>query len=331
MKTISRLTNWHPLIAAALFAMGAAIFIPPQKTGVELELLPPPPPAPFLHAAALGRARIAADWMWLKAVQFIGKPGVGDLGYPGLGRWMERIVDLVPGFESAYMRTSVLISTVPDQVEEAVALLARAEQNLVPARCRRNGMCHDQATTTTPSEELTGCGLCPEMEACNWEIPLWRGFVAYFGQLDPEGAASHFCQARRRGGPPYLAQLATRLRTETKSCDSVRKHLALFLRQNEGQEGNRNENTALLTEEHIIRLLIRCEKSSLQQAEGAYRLQNGRPPSSIDDLVRAGLTSLPFAPPGQCWTIGAHGITLGPCASDSASRTATETAVPLEP
>lgn len=315
MKTPLRFMNSYALIVAILMMLGVGLLLPENRAGTEARVLPEPPPALLLKVAALGRERVAADWMWLRALQFIGKPGVAEMGYPGLGGWMERIVDLVPGFEAAYMRTGVLLSTVPEQLDTAERLLARAEQNLVHARCRRANRCNSGVATSAVVGNKKTCSPCPTLEDCNWEIPLWRGFVSYFGKLEADTAATHFCEARRRGGPPYLSQLATRLKNDVQSCASLRNHLGVFVRENTNTLGEKKEVFSLLTQEHQIRLLLKCEKQALEQAAGAYRLRVGRAPVSIDELVDEGLLSPPFAPAGQCWEIGDTGIALEGCSS----------------
>ena len=313
MKTTAWIVTSRTLIIAVFMATGAGLFFPDTRSDVEADTLPQPPPLLLLKSATLGRERVAADWMWLRALQFMGKPGVAENGYPGLGEWMERIVDLVPSFEAAYMRTAVLLSTVPEQLDSAERLLSRAEQNLVHARCRRQNRCQGKASTATASADNNACTPCPALKACNWEIPLWRGFVSYFGKLEANAAAAHFCESRRRGGPPYLEKLARRLKADAKNCASLRAHLSVFLRENAQAAGKMTEVSALLTREHQIRLLVKCEKQALQQAAGAYRLREGTSPDSVDELIREGLIAPPFAPSGQCWQMGDQGIALGPC------------------
>lgn len=307
---------WRELVAAVACMAIAAWCLPNVRTDAEAEQLPPPANRFVWETAALGRPHLAADWMWLRAVQFVGRPGSDAAGYPGLGAWMLRIVELSPLFEAAYIRTGVLLSTTPGQIDAAADMLARAEENLVSARCRRT----EQCTSTRPDAKLSSdnvlapCSPCEDRVGCAWDIPLWRGFVAYFGQLEPKTAAAHFCEARRRGGPAYLSQMAARLREEVQTCGTLRRNLAVFLENSADGNGRSQDVSSLLTRQHKIRLWVQCEKQNLRQASGAYRLRKGHSPRSIDDLLEEDLISAPFAPPGQCWNLEQEGFALAACA-----------------
>lgn len=309
-STVVRDVGW--LAVFLMLGSSAAVLAPSGARSSERPGLSPPAPPLLLQVAALGRYHAAADLLWLRAVQFIGTPGSEASGYPGLGAWMQRITHLSPAFEAPYFTAGILLATVVDQTDEASELLGQAERNLVPPRCAAPVSCVRPDGDIDPETASRDCAPCAELEGCNWEIPLWRGFVSYFGQLDTKTAAVHYCESRRRGGPEYLSRFVARLARQVDSCRALRSELVEVLSQSQG-----DERAALINTSGQLRIVLHCEENALKQAAGAYRLRFAKDPTSVEDLISTGLAERPFAPPGQCWMYGTEGFVLQPCSAPS--------------
>lgn len=309
------------LLVAAVFAGSAMGLAPPPRVAAAPHTLEDPPPVGLVKAVALGRHAGAADVAWLRTAQFIGAPHSERVQYAGLEHWIDLIQALDPEFKTPYFHGSVLLSTLPGRERVAADILADAEQNLVPERCRLDAAC-PLPDFSDPDDVRAKCVPCPSLveQECNWEVPLSSGFVAYFGQLDSAAGARFFCEARRRGGPQYLTPFAARLTNKATSCKQLREDLGGVVRQS-GQGGSE----LLQGGNQQLRVLLRCEEEALKHAAQVFRLRKGDPPTSVRQLLEEGiLESPPWVPqPGLCWNREAGSslrFELGPCRESAPTR-----------
>jgi hypothetical protein len=225
-----------------------------------------------VQVASLGRREAAADAMWLRTVQLMGSTAYETAGYPHLETWLGHIADLDPQFVTPYLLGAVLLTTDRARSEVVDEILARGEVAL------------------------------PHL----FSLPMMRGFVAYFGALDPARAAGHYRRAAAfPDAPEYLGAFAKRLDHEVASCGNLQRNLA-----DAHAHATQRERDMLEGEARTI--LENCQKTLLERGAAAFRLSRGHEPT-VDEVVAEGLAEAPVAPRGQCWKLDHGRAALGPC------------------
>jgi hypothetical protein len=301
------------LVPLFLFALlfGASVLSSPAPRVAEADTLLAPPAEPVVRIASLGRHAAAGDLAWLRAVQFVGAPQSEELRYAGLELWIALINDLAPDFDMPYYVGGMLLATSPGRERVALEILERAERELVPEVCRQSPCpAPDTGSRATAEATCKKCEALAEMK-CDWEVPMWHGFVSYFGQMDTKTAARSLCTSVQRGGPPYLSAVTARFAEDVQTCQGLRRTLGQVARQQKdsGERGLLSDTDAQL------RVLIHCEERAIKHAEHAYRVRFGKPADTLQELVNAELLSPPFSPlKGQCWTLRDRKGKLVPCA-----------------
>ena len=257
-------------ILAAL-ALGAAVLLAPTPMAGEGD--PTPPPEAVTRVAALGRSYAAADVIWLQTIQIIGDPKAEQRHWPSLEHWVDLTTRLDPAFATPYFFGAALLVGDPKRVEVADQLIERGQAAI------------------------------PE----DFSFPMMRGYIAYFGRLDPAAAAVQYrTAARLPGAPRYLEAFATRLETHAHNCTELLRNLSA-LAAAETPERRR----AMLAEREPI--AVGCVEGYLKNAAGAYRNRVGRD-GTLEELRAEGLVSGPlYAPPGQCWKLRCGSPSLSPC------------------
>ena len=145
------------------------------------------PSGPFLKVAVMEYKEVTADFIWLRAVQFMGSRG-GSKDPGGYSHdWFYKIIDLVtdldPQFSYAYQAGGVTLSVLSDNVYSSNALLDK-------------GMRHNPTS---------------------WEIPFYLGFNYMYHLQDNLKAAQYMEKASKiEGRPDYLPLLTARLYTKGK-------------------------------------------------------------------------------------------------------------------
>jgi tetratricopeptide (TPR) repeat protein len=116
--------------------------LPGAGPGVaERPLFLPPPAA--LRVASLGFANVAADVIWLLAIQYIGGHILTDRNLPELFRLVDTVVTLDPHFVEAYTLGALFMNYSGGNVRGAIALLERGAR----ANPTRWEPAHDLART----------------------------------------------------------------------------------------------------------------------------------------------------------------------------------------
>ena len=233
-----------------------------------------PWPVSAVRAGSLGRYYAAADVAWMKTVQLIGEDDLARHGYPRLDEWVDLDTQLDPSFESAYFFGAILLVTDATRADRVDALLARGEQAL------------------------------PD----NFALPMARGFVAYFGRLDPAAAGENYARAASKSGaPPFLARFAEHLKTQQLDCVKMQNDL------HEMSSSSSSSAQASALEGKRFAILESCGKGVVRHAAAAYHFSHG-PWPSVQDLIDAkAIDAPPPAPRGACWFLDSGVPSLGPC------------------
>jgi hypothetical protein len=151
------------------------------------------PKGEYLKLAVLGYRQLAADIIWLQAVQHIGTQQGSSWTYHAV----DVLTDLDPHFVSSYQATGVFLGVLVGHHDEAIAILSK-------------GMRHN-----------------PEV----WQLPFLAGYIAYYELCDPV-AGSQFLRvaAQVPGAPAYLPKLAARMTVMTGDPDAALEFLDRFSR-----------------------------------------------------------------------------------------------------
>jgi hypothetical protein len=265
-------------IAVALAALVLAVWLAPLDRARPSA--PTAWPEPIVRAAALGRTYAAADVAWLQTVQIVGSGAAEQGGFQGLDDWVDLATTLDPRFDLPYYFGAILLVTDEARADRVDALLARGEAAM------------------------------PDQ----FQLPMYRGFLSYFGRLDLQGAAEHYQRAAKKpGAPAYLARFAARLATEEETCGSVMRDL----REVSDAAGG-DQRQALQTSSGKV--LLNCIQTRIERVANAWRVKHERKPT-LEDLVSQGLLDaeeLAIRPPGLCWALDdLQKASLVPCAREA--------------
>jgi tetratricopeptide (TPR) repeat protein len=208
------------------------------------------PKGDYLKVAVLGYRHIAADLLWLKAVQGLSGRQQTREGYLGAYHAADVLTDLDPQFVHAYQYTGTVLGVVAGLVKESVALLTK-------------GVEHNPTV---------------------WQLSFFLGYEYYYELRDPASAARYFQAASLLpGAPPWLAGLAARMAVEANDSSAALEFLQrLYLQANDEQV---REGLA----QRIREVSAERDIRELEKAVGAYRERSGSLPKTLDDLVSAGL------------------------------------------
>ncbi|MBL91021.1 MAG: hypothetical protein CMH56_04315 [Myxococcales bacterium] len=241
-------------------------FAPPNPpTQQHITELQPPPPTEMLHVASLGRPQAAADILWLQVVSFVGSGYSEATGYLGIEHYLDRITDLAPNFSLPYWIGGILLATSPERTTAADKILAKGEQKF------------------------------PD----DWEFSQWRGFVAYFGEMNIPKALVHYKNAvKKPGHAPYLKSFIQRLERASTDCTMMSENMSQLL------SAGGPTSTQEFLQGRAGKIIKNCVKMNLKQAAASFRLRHGRIAMRVQDLLDYGIIDkMPPTPPGYCWSI----------------------------
>lgn len=173
-----------PFITFMVAVLVFSIFIVQQQIagykGIEkkIEEFVTLPKGEYLKAAVIGYEQLAADIVWLQAIQVIGDETVTPDGYEWIYHALDVVTTLDPQFAYAYQLGGVTLSALGKAPEKSNALL------------------------------LKGMRENPDV----WQIPFFIGFNNFF-YLDEYGKAAEYMAKASElpGHPEYLPRLASRL------------------------------------------------------------------------------------------------------------------------
>jgi len=133
------------------------------------------PTGPWVRAAAAGWRRLAADWVWLEAIQYYGRHRQTDRRYPYAATLFATLTDLDPGFENAYVFGALILREAGKEPDAAYALLEK--------------------------------GI--ERNPRSWRLVFEVGFHRYLESQRSEEASRYLARAARmEGAPEWVVRLA---------------------------------------------------------------------------------------------------------------------------
>jgi tetratricopeptide (TPR) repeat protein len=218
------------------------------------------PQAEVLKAVSLGYHSVAADFLWLQAIQAMGERKVSEEA----GRWIYRAIDIVttldPKFVRAYEAGGLALCTLVVLPEESNALLEK-------------GMKHN-----------------PDV----WQLPFYLGINYYFEFGDDEKAGEYVARASRLpGAPEYLSGLAARLYVSAKAPQNAVELLASLY------EHAANGEARQVLEQRLKEAIVERDLQVLEEAIRRYQDRYSKQPGQLEDLVAQGvLSALPRDPFG---------------------------------
>jgi tetratricopeptide (TPR) repeat protein len=128
------------------------------------------PSGRFVRAATVGYDNLAADLVWLRAIQYYGQHRLTDLKFEYLGHIFDILTTLDPRFIGAYTFGSLLLTDDAKEPKRALALLDKGMRN----------------------------------NPHNWRIPFTKGFIYYVFLRDFFKAGKYFEMASTKGGAPEM-------------------------------------------------------------------------------------------------------------------------------
>ena len=218
------------------------------------------PKGEYLRLAVLGYRQLAADIIWLQAVQHIGAKRANQQGDSWTYHAVDVLTDLDPHFVPPYQATGVFLGVLVGHHDEAIAILTK-------------GMRHN-----------------PEV----WQLPFLAGYIAYYELCDPVAGSQFFrVAAQMPGAPEYLPKLAARLTVMTGDPDAALEFLNRF---SQSVSDERLRDALALRMKEIIQ---ERDLGLLESSVSRYQAKYQRFPSKPDDLVLSGiLQGLPSDPLG---------------------------------
>lgn len=218
------------------------------------------PSGDYLRMASLGYRELAADLLWLQAIQVMGERKLSEEAGHWLYQAVDRITTLDPKFVRAYEAGSHALCILVVLPEQSNRLLEK-------------GMRHN------PQE---------------WKLPFLLGMNYYFELADDEKAAEVMALASRLpGAPESLVRLAAKLFVSAKSPQQAVELLAKVY------EETSDENVRKMLEIRLKESIVERDLQILEQAISRYQANHSRRPERLENLVEPGmLRELPMEPFG---------------------------------
>lgn len=218
------------------------------------------PQGEYLRVAVLGYEQVAADLLWIQAIQAMGERKVSEEA----GHWIAQALDVIttldPRFVRVYEVGGIALTTLVVLAEESNRLLEK-------------GIRHN-----------------PEV----WQLPFLLGFNYYFDFHDDQKAADYIARASRLPeAPAYLAPLAARLYVSARDPQDAIDFLAQMYAQ------TTDENVKRVLEQRFKEVTVERDLQHLEEAINQYRTLYKRAPQRLEDLVGPGLLrEIPHEPFG---------------------------------
>ena len=262
------LLTWSLLLALGGSAVGALTMVDRQRPSLaraeELSYLPK---GEYLKLAVLGYRQLAADLIWLKAVQHLGEKHQTRAGYLSAYHAVDVLTDVDPTFVAAYLATGSALGVWAGLPRESIALLTK-------------GMRHH-----------------PDV----WQLPFYVGYDYFYELGDPVMAARYFRMAAvLPGAPDYLPRLAARMTVEVGDPQAALEFLQRLYQQTEDEQVR--QGLARRMKEVIAERDIRF----LEEGVRRYAARYGQRPVRLEDLVTGGIVlRIPEEPFGGIYELQA--------------------------
>ncbi len=249
------------LILGAAFFFGSAIFL---SRPVEARLPPRPLlaadapaaiPPELLRALHFGFSAVAADALYLQAIQVHGEQKFPDRAHRrAIARLIDTATDVDPHFCYAYRLGALAVTQNTNHgyegAEMAIPLLEKG---------------------------VKGC-------TTQWQVPFFLAYIESWMLNDQARAAKAMAEAARRpGAPKYIALLSARLAAQAGSIEDGIAFTEEFLRQAD------NPQTKAELEDRLGLLQMELGARQIENAVRRYKAEHGDWPGSVETLVETGL------------------------------------------
>lgn len=223
------------------------------------------PKGEYLKVAVVGYRQLAADLIWLKALQHFGVRQQTTEGYLRGYHAVDVLTDLDPRFAYAYQVAGTILGVWADLPEESIAILKKG--------FREN----------------------PDV----WQMPFYLGYDYYYELHDPATAAGYFRRAAELpGAPAYLPRLAARMTVEAGDPEAALEFLQRLYQQ------LRDDRLRDALVQRMKEVVAERDIRVLEEGVRRYRERYGRLPSNLGDLVTRGiLDRVPEEPLGGTYVL----------------------------
>lgn len=223
------------------------------------------PKGEYLRIAVLGYRQLAADLIWLKAVQQLGVRRQTAEGYRSAYHAVDVLTDIDPKFVFAYQATGTILGVWAELIQESVTILTKGMQQN------------------------------PEV----WELPFYLGYDYYYELHDSAAAAKYLrIAAALPGAPTYLPRLAARMTVEAGDPDAALEFLQRLYQQL--QDDQLREGLMRRMKEVAAERDIRFLEEAVRRYKERYR----RLPVRLEDLVAGGIVArIPEEPLGGVYQL----------------------------
>ena len=260
--------TWSFLLALGGSAVGVLTMVERQRPSLaraeELSYLPK---GEYLKLVVLGYQQMAADLIWLKAVQHLGEQHQTRAGYLSAYHAVDVLTDVDPTFVFAYQAAGTVLGVWAGLPRESIALLTKGMRN------------H------------------PEV----WQLPFYVGYDYFYELHDPVMGARYFRIASvLPGAPDYLPRLAARMTVEVGDPQAALEFLQRLYQQTEDEQVR--QGLARRMKEVIVERDIRF----LEEGVRRYKARYGKLPVKLEDLVtREIIPKIPEEPFGGIYKLQA--------------------------
>lgn len=223
------------------------------------------PKGEYLKVAVLGYRQLAADLIWLKALQHFGLRHQTTEGYLQGYHAVDVLTDLDPQFAYAYQVAGTILGVWAQRPQESVAILKKG--------MREN----------------------PDV----WQMPFFLGYEYYYELHDPATASQYLrIAAALPGSPEYLPRLAARMTVEAGDPEAALEFLQRLHQQ------IRDERLREVLVQRMKEVVVERDIRFLEEGVRRYQRRYGRLPSKLNDLVTRGIiVRIPEEPLGGSYVL----------------------------
>ena len=218
------------------------------------------PSGRFVRQASIEYQGLAADFVWLRAIQYYGYHLTTDRKYEWLGHVFGILTSLDAGFIGAYHFGSITLAWDAHKPHEAVDFLI-------------GGM---------------------KANPLNWQIPFDAGFICYMLLRDYDRASTFFEVASKMPNAWFiLARWAAMAKAKAGDFQTARQMWLDILR------GTENRQLKALVLRQLNNLVAEEAIDLLQKAVQRFQEDKQRPPGDLSELVASGyIERIPEEPYG---------------------------------
>ena len=207
----------------------------------------PLPNGKAVRTLSLGFERLVADLFWLRTVYYVGDERSALVNYPDAERLAHLVTDIDPYFSGVYVLMNSVLSGLRMDPDAAIRLLKKGSRY-----------------------------------SDYWRIYFLLGFNYFMEKEDYVEGARWIEEAAKRGGPPYLPLLATRLYAHGGDPETAMAFLKTRLEQEEHPEIRKD------LEARLLDLWITRDLARIDVAITAFQDEHGVVPEDVGVLVLAG-------------------------------------------